>query len=1177
MLHKSSALWTRGLATGVFTRTAAKCVICTMAVILTAASTWAQESRGTILGRVTDSSGAVVPGATVRITNVATEVVAIAQSNEQGNYLAPFLIPGIYRLSSEMKGFKRVDRDRLELRVSDRLEVDIVLAPGEMSESVTVTAESPLLETTNASMGQVVDSRRVAELPIAHGNPFFLSQLAPGVAYVAAPTQDRPYDSYSTDFSMSGTRGWRSEVTVDGMPTGSTNYNAGQLIAGYTPPADVVAEFKVQTATFDASVGHTEGGSINVSQKAGTNTFHGTVLYAKMAPDLTASLYFANRAGQSKAPWSYDRWGTTSGGPVLLPKLYNGRNRTFYFYGYEAIHESRTRGSTLTVPTEKQRNGDFSDLLALGSRYQIYDPGTRRAIAGGRFQSDALPGNIIPASRISPIARNILGYYSLPTAQGTVDGLNNLPLPNEPENVTYYVHTGRVDHNFNERHRIFSRVNIYKRVSDLSKWFHNITTGQWFQFLNRGGVFDDVYSFSPTFVMNLRYGYDRFVRTYDAHPDSRGFDLTTLGLPKSYNDAIPAEVRRFPYVTIAGYASTYNGSLWRPNETHALAAVFDKVVREHGIKFGAEYRIYRENQYNHDNVSTGNLDFGTNWTRGPLDNSPASPIGQGLASMLLGLPTGGYVDRRASYAETSTASAFYVQDDWKISRKLTLNLGLRYELEGPVTERFNRSVRGFDPGVALPIEAQAKANYAASPTRELPPDQFKVRGGLTFAGVNGQPRTLWQRDANNLMPRVGLAYNILPKTVIRAGYGIFFGFLGTRRTDVNQTGFSMRTNLIPSLDGGLTFVATLANPYPTGILEPLGATLGAMTYVGQGVSYFNPKPLAPYMQRWQFGVQRELPQRVVVDLAYVGNRGTHIDSDRNLDALPIQYLSRSGTRDDATINYLTTNLPNPYYPLLPNTSRAGTLIDRASLLTDFPHFTGVSTTTNEGYSWYHALQGRVEKRFSSGITAQGSYTWSKFMEATAFLNGGDPAPSKVISDQDYTHRVAVSAVYEMPFGKGRKWMSKAPVAVNMLLGGWQVQGIYCGQSGQALGFGNAIFNGDLHDIVIPKDKRTIDRWFNVDAGFERASARQPSYNLRTLPLRFSGVRGDGINTLDLSAIKNTTLHENIKLQFRGEFLNAPNHVMFSNPNTTPSSTAFGTITSEKSYSRRIQLQVKLIY
>lgn len=350
-----------------------------------------------------------------------------------------------------------------------------------------------------------------------------------------------------------------------------------------------------------------------------------------------------------------------------------------------------------------------------------------------------------------------------------------------------------------------------------------------------------------------------------------------------------------------------------------------------------------------------------------------------------------------------------------------------------------------------------------------------------------------------------------------------------------------------------------------------------MTDVGQAVTFFNSAPLAPYMQRWQFSVQQQLSPKIVAEVSYVGNRGTHIETSRNLNAIPLKYLSTSPVRDNATISYLTANLPNPFGTLLPQTNRAGTVIQRSVLLTAYPQFDGVTTSTNEGYSWYHSLQSRIEKRFSSGFTLQGTYTLSKFMEARTFLNAADARPERVISDQDSPHRFSASGIYELPFGRGRRWAANVGGASNLLIGGWQVQGIFVRQSGYPIGFGNAIFRGDLKNVPLPSDQRGAERWFNVNAGFERDSRLQLDYNIRTLSTRFAGIRTDSIRNSDLSVIKNVRLREETQVQFRGEFLNAFNQVVMDTPNTTPSSTAFGSVTAQRNIPRRIQLSLKLTF
>ena len=1145
----------------------------------------AQDTRGSILGRVFDPSGAVIPGVTVRATNMSTNVSSTTRSNEVGNYDIPFLLPGPYRLTAELQGFKSFAREGLEIRIGDRVAVDIGMEMGATGEVITVTGDTPLLETATASVGQVIDQRRFADMPIAHGNPFLLMTLSAGVVYTSNPGLDRPFEpGHIIGYSMGGVKAMRSEITLDGSPNTLLSKGSTSLSAGYTPPADIVQEFKVETASFDASVGHTQGGVTNITLKSGGNRLKGTAYYSLLNPALNANLFFANKAGQPKGDFTYKRWGATGTGPVWLPKLYNGKDRTFFSYGYEGIHEGRAMGAaygegTLTVPTAAQQKGDFSQLLALGSNYQIYDPATRRAAANGRYNVSPLPGNIIPASRINPIATKLLSYWSLPNAPGTRDGANNLIRVNDPEQTTYFNHIGRIDHNFSSKHRMFVRGSTYKRFSFLRDWFRSDATGMSSLWHPKSAAIDDVYHLSATTFLNLRYSIYRLQITQYPKDSSLGFDIDALGFPSNYTSQIPKNIRRFPAISITNYSSTQNNWYNYLHTSHAFEGNLTSLKGAHTLKFGMDARNYRSNNYQWDNGSTGAFSFGTTWTRGPVDNSPASPMGQGLASMLLGLPTGGSVARNASNTQQSTVWSFYFQDNYRLTPRLTLNLGLRYELEGPLTDRYNRSVRGFDYQVTSPLEAAARANYAQNPIPELPLAQFRVNGGLLFAGTGGQPRTLWNRDLNNIMPRAGLAYKFNEKTVIRAGFGIFYGPLGIHRVNVNQTGFSQSTALVPSTDDGLTFDATLSNPFPNGILEPRGAADGLMTYVGRGVSFFNDNPKAPAQQRWQFSVQRELPQRVLLELGYIGNSGSEIEISRDLRPLPLQYLSRSPLRDDPTINYLSAAVPNPFYGLLPGTNLSGRTVNRSYLLTSgsYSQFTDIGTTAYDGYSWYHSLQARVERRFAKGFTLNATYLWSKNMEATSRLNGEYSPLEYVVSDQDRPHRIVLSGIWEMPFGKGRMFLGSQSGLVDRIVGGWQVQGIYTAQSGAALGFGNALFIGDIHNITLPSSQRSPDRWFNTDAGFERASGKQLGSNYRLMPTRFNDVRGAGMNQWDLSVIKNTRVNERFNAQFRGEFLNALNHPNFGLPNVTPTASAFGQVTSQQGYPRRIQLGVKLLF
>ncbi len=1156
-------------------------------VLLAANPALAQEARGTITGKIRDANQSVLPGASVKITNVAMGTTVSVETNEAGAYQAPYLLPGTYRIAVEVKGFKKYIRDGIVLRVNDNIEIDVALEIGDVGETVTVTADAPALETTSGSMGQVIDARRVAELPIPHGDPFKLIGLAAGVSFSRDLRLDRPFEpTHIVGYSIDGTRANRSDVTIDGVPSTSTA-NAGEVIASFVPPQDLVQEFKVQTATFDAQFGNTEGGVTNVSIKSGTNNFHGTAYWTKMAPGLFANDFFANRAKQKRPDFNYDRWGGTVGGPVRIPKLYDGRNRTFFMYGIESIPEARPRNNgTPTIPSEKMRNGDFSELLAANSAYQIYNPFTARA-EGSRIRRDPFPGNIIPANLINPIARKFVDtYLPKPTSAGAADGLGNFAQPDLTEEIEYLSNTIRIDHVVNERHRIFGRASWYNRDSNYNNYYRNIATGEFFLFKSRQGAFDHVWTISPTMVLNSRYGYNRFIRGTNSNPGNRGFDLTSLGFPGYYNNIIPEDIRRFPRFDINNYQGTAVGGELRPTDTHSFNSTLNQTLGSHSIKYGVEFRSYRETDKFFGNNQTGQFVFGSNWTRGPLDNSAIpSDLGFSFASFLLGLPTSGAIAIPADYAEQSTTTGVFFHDDWKVNRRLTLNLGLRYEVEGALTERYNKSVRGFDFFATQPMQEAVKANLARNPVQGVALDQFFVRGGLTFAGVNGQPRGLYKTPRNNYMPRFGFAYKLTEKTIVRGGYGIFFGFLGQRRGDVNQIGFSTNVPLNVTLNNGLTFIETLNNPFETyknGLPAALGASEGIRTFLGQGISFFNEHPLSPYNQRYELSLQRELPGGWVAEAAYVGNRGTHIEITRNINALPNQYLSTSTTRDNTTNNYLGALVANPFAGQMPASAGAAfrsATIARSQLLRPYPQFGDINTTTNDGYSWYHSFQSNLNKRFSRGYTIGMSYTWSKFMEAISYLNAADPLPVEAISDFDRTHRFAANGIYELPFGKGRRLLANVNSVVSHVISGWQLAGVYQYQSGAPIGFGNIFFTGNFDDIDLPSSQRTLDRWFNTTAGFVTASAAQPVANLRTFPLRLSNVRTDAINNMDLSVIKKTQILEGKHLEFRAEFINAFNHPLLPAPNTNVTQASFGQIiaSNQANYPRRIQLTVKFVF
>jgi hypothetical protein len=1134
-----------------------------------------QDARGTVVGRVVDSTGAVIPGAEVRVTNVATGVAASAQTNESGLYAAPYLIPGTYTVTAELTGFKRFARENVQVRVGDRIELEIVLQIGDVSESVQVTAETPLLATSEVSLGQVVDERRINELPLFAGNAMDLVHLAPGIMNgTDMRLRKAPFNNAPSQFSSDGNANYNNEFTIDGV---SNTYSDGTSPrVAFSPPAASIAEFKVQTTAYDASVGHTQGALVNVATKGGTNDLHGSAWWWLRHSMFDAPTLFQNRAGQKLPIYQDNRYGIAGGAPVYVPGVYNGKNKTFWFFTFEGnkFGDPNVGGSmTSTVPREAWRDGNFSDLLALGSSYQLYDPMTIAPAAGGRFSRQPLAGNVIPASRLNPVGRNLLNLYPLPNNVGaeTADGRNNF-FYSLPAKENYWTTIGRVDHAFSDTHRMFVRFHRDYWEEDKNRSFGNDINGIILNRVNRGLAMDQVYVFSPTFLFNFRYGLTQ--QEFPQRRVSSGFDLASLGFSDNVTSLVDSRLSTVPRTAVGSLTTLSSwegaGDGVTASLTHSFVGNFTWLRGAHNLRFGPEYRVYREFMNRYPAQIAPDLSFSNAWARGPLDNSVAPPVGSEMAAALFGIP-GGSMTLAGSHAEQDQYVGLYIQDDWKVSSKLTLNLGLRLEHETPITERFNRSATRFFGTTSNPIEEQARANYASRQIPELPLDQFRVLGGYGFAGVGGQSRSYWEGRFLTWMPRIGLAYQFTPKTVLRAGYGMFYGSIGVNKSNSNLAGFSQNTPIQPSLDNGLTYIATLESPFPSGLRPIQGAAGGMLTNLNQNLTFFPEQRSQPYAQRWSIGIQRELPEGFVIENSYVANRGVRLPTTQHINATPAQYLSTSPTRDQATINFLSANFPSPFSGI-PAPTAYGANMSRGRLLQPYPQFGTISFLDQNGASWYHSLQTRLEKRFSRGYTLQASYTWSKAMEATEYLNNADFLPHEVISSFDRTHRITGSGQWELPFGRNRKWGASMHPALNFFAGGWQLNGVVQRQSGGPLGFGQALFVGNSADIVLPSSQRNADRWFNINvfdtvvpgtATATVANGRRLEQNLRTSPLRYSNIRTDSQRRWDFSAIKYFKMGERFTWQFRAETYNALNEVVLRGPTTDPYNANFGRITGQE--------------
>ncbi len=781
--------------------------------------------------------------------------------------------------------------------------------------------------------------------------------------------------------------------------------------------------------------------------------------------------------------------------------------------------------------------------------------------------------NMIPASRISSIAKNYLQYYPDANQAGRSDGQDNYVSLTNGERNDFYNYIGRLDFNFSDRHKAFFNARHNFRNGQGSNGLgrsliDNPTAGNGLQRINWGFMVDDVYTLTPTFIVNTRVNWTRFVEPQRNF--SLGFDSTTLGLPASL--AQNATRRILPRIRFSRFTGVGDsGGTEFPYDNFQIFESFTKILGRHSLKFGADLRQLRESQISFG-LSNGDFAFGTNWTQGPLDNSPSAPLGQDLAAFLLGLPTGGSFDINAARTNQNKYFAFFLQDDFRVRTNLTLNLGLRYEAETPTTERFDRTVNGFDPTAVNPITARAVAAYARAPIPEVPAAQFKATGGLLFAGANG--RGIYSTPKKNFSPRFGFAWTpaaLGSKNVLRGGIGIYYfnyGIIGN-----NQPGFSQSTQIVPTLNGFLSPNSTLANPFPSGLDLPVGSKDGSGTFLGRSLSIYNPNPSYPYSVRWHLSVQRELARNLVVEVGYLGNKAVKLQLDHQLNHVPLEFLSNSPVRDQANIDRMTANVANPFAGLIPGTGLNGSLVGRNQLVRPLPQFTGLSVQQrNDGSSHFHAMDVRVEKRFSHGLQVVSNFQWAKLLERRSRLNDADPFLEKRIAAEDRPWRLVASGSYDLPFGRGKRLLSGVRGVSRQLVDGWNINGIFTAQPGAPLGWGNLIYLGGPLNV----NSHRVDGAFDTTR-FLRAANQQLDWNRRTFPTRFANLRADGVNQIDFSIIKSFYITEKVEFTYRCEFFNSTNRPIFSAPNLGPTATNFGAITNQANQPRRIQMALRLVF
>ena len=1100
----------------------------------------AQEVRASITGTVSDSTGAPVPGANVVVTNTATNATFTSASNDTGIYLTPFLPPGSYKLSVRRDGFKSFLRENILLQAQDRARVDIQLEVGDLSQSVTVNEAVSLLQTESATRSQVIANELLANVPTQGRNPFQLAWSAAGVVKTGDWRYLRSFDiGGTTGISINGGKNRENEVLLDGI----SNVRGDRTVV-HVPTMETVQEFKVLTNTYDSQYGRTGGGVVTIVTKGGGNKMHGNLFEYFQAEELNANQSELNRAGIKRPPMNINSFGATASGPVFIPKVFDGRNKMFWLVSFEGMRQRSADPGALNVPLTEWNQGDFSTLRnAQGQSVLVYDPLT--TVADGSRQPFA--GNRIPNARFNPVAVNALEYYLQPTSPGEGPAhVNNFIYPSRwVANMDQWI--GRIDYTINSANRFYFRYgqNPFQEYRGLVWPQQSVAESSGNTPLNRNGrnwTADWTSTLSPRMTFNLRAGLARWEEA-GGNGYGTGFDPRQLG----FADALVSQFTKlqFPGFGLGQYAQLGNGRPVSPgtNDTYTIQPNVSMVKGAHFLKMGVEVREFRDNRINPGN-SSGFYNFGRNWTQANANRADTAS-GNEIATFLLGLPTNASVDRNIDTAYTSRYYALFLQDDWKLASKLTLNWGLRWDYETALQERYDRMLRGYDFNVASPIASQVQG--------------LALKGGVLFAGSNA--RTSFNADRNNFQPRVGLAYNFANKWVLRGGYGLYY--LGQNESGANQ-GFSRNTGATVSTDGNLTPAISLQNAFsnlPGGrLLQPVGSSLGLASFLGEGIgiNYLDRK--IPSSHQYSIDVQRELPGNLLAEVGYVGNISRDLPLGANLNVIPADQLGRRTAAGAIDTAYYTTQVANPLRGLIPNNAaKNGATIARQELLIPYPQYALNGFTYNNlsiGRQRYHGLQTKLTKRYSYGVVLNATYQFIKVTEEASLLNNQDfnfanPGSSKLekrsAGQIDIPHKFAIAGSWDLPFGKGKPWGPNISKGMNYLVGGWQMNFDITYQSGWVADYPNA--KAAKAGSANLGSGATFGQYFNTslwdDANGRRVAAQEP-FTLRDFPTRFTDVRVPGYRNWDASLAKFFPITERARLQFRLEMINAFNHPWYVN-------------------------------
>jgi hypothetical protein len=1126
----------------------------------------AQTTTGSVVGVVSDATTAAIPSASVSLTNTETSDRRVTETDGNGAYQFLVLPPGYYRLEAEKAGFKRFVRDRIQVTVQGAIRVDVTVAVGDAAESITVSAETPLLETQSGALSSVVEGRNVDELPLSGRNTMNLLATVAGVIPQGSSAGTTGGNQAGGQFTNNF--GWGNIQIGGGMAGQSTYYLDGVALnspwsntIGIVPTQDSVQEFRVVSNSVSADFGALMGGAVNITTRAGTNLFHGTLYEYFRNRDLNANYFFNNRGGLSRPAFVQNQYGAAGGGPVK-------RDKTFFFASWEGFHLRQAIPLLTTVPTVAMRSGDFTGLPA------IYDP----------YTSPRTPfaNNMIPASRFDTAAPHFLRLWALPNVTATGGNYN----VNGPTGSSQNEYVGRVDHTISDKQRLFGRYSYWDGTTQSYNPFFNESGTSATLYHTHQATAGDTYSFSPTLLGDFRASYMRTV--YSLLPPSTGkANLSQYG-PAWATLAGQVTYEENPVPAVSGYygfgnMDTHNLAI---GNQYVFAGSITKTMSRHTLKMGGEARR-SEFYFAQLTNASGSFVFNNAFTS--ANGTTSSPTGNGFASFLLGTPASGTIGTAKRPGVVNGYRGLYINDTFQISRRLTLTMGLRWELPGMYSEKQDRLTELL-PDAVDPLSQQTGLN---------------LRGQLALVNSSAYPdRHVLTGRYREFEPRVGVAWQPGRGFVVRTGYGIMHqslnGVFGASSPITVAT-----TAMVTSLNGGLTPANTLSNPFPNGIIQP---PLRDPAFVGtvEGNALSGPvanQPL-PYIQQWNFGIQKEVTGGLLADVSYAGAKGTHLPrATQNIDQLPNQY-------DSLGAGLLAPNPGgNPFAGKLPVTSALNAAtIAVGQLLRPYPQFTAVTMVPPDiGNSIYNSLQAKLVKRFRTGGTLLATYTWSKnisdadtgfgFLESNAVGSVQDfynPRASRSLTSFDVAQRVVISYVVDLPFGNGQKWLRNVQGPAGKLVSGWRANGITTYQSGfplpltaSATTLQTTFGAGTTRPNVVAGCDKTIDgsaqsrlsEWFNV-ACFSQPGAFAFGSQGRTDP----NLRTAGIRNYDFSLVKRTQITERVGLDFNAEFFNIFNRVQFAppgesyNPSTINTSlNLFGVVTGQVNQPRLVQLALRLSF